>query len=236
MQKHFYLVVLFLLCCNFCLAQKLNHNSWSSLLQTHVSKNGNVNYKGFIKDSVKLNKYLNELSYTTPNETWTENETLAYWINAYNAFTIQLIIRNYPLESIKDLKNPWGKKFITLHGKKYSLNEIEHSILRKMNEPRIHFAINCASISCPKLLNSAYYASSLEEQLTKATKDFFADSTKNTISNSALQLSKLFKWFAKDFKANGSIQEFVNFYTPIEVSPKAKISYLDYQWQLNEQH
>jgi hypothetical protein len=103
--------------------------------------------QGLSKDS-KLQAYLNELSANVPTKSWSKNATLAYWINAYNAYTVKLILDNYPTKSIKDINDPWGKKFFSLEIK-YSLEEIEHEILRKMNEPRIHFAINCASFLVP---------------------------------------------------------------------------------------
>lgn len=103
-----------------------------------------------------------------------------------------------------------------------------------MNEPRIHFAIVCASISCPKLLNQAYTANQLEKQLTQATQDFLADTNKNQITSNELKLSKIFKWFATDFKQNGSIIPFLNTYTQTPISPKASISYKTYNWNLNE--
>ncbi len=103
-----------------------------------------------------------------------------------------------------------------------------------MNEPRIHFAIVCASVSCPKLLNEAYTSKNLDVQLTKATKDFLADNTKNSISTDKLELSKIFQWFAKDFKQNGALIDFLNLNTDIKISNKAKTSYKDYNWNLNE--
>jgi hypothetical protein len=116
----------------------------------------------------------------------------------------------------------------------YNLDEIEHQILRKMNEPRIHFAIVCASYSCPKLQNEAFVASNLEQQLTKATKKFLNDPERNSISKDNLELSKIFKWFAKDFKRNGSLIDFLNQYTDVKISTKARINYKDYNWDLNE--
>jgi hypothetical protein len=180
-----------------------------------------------------LNRYLNEFVKKHPNELWTKNETLAYWINAYNAFTIKLIIDNYPVKSINDISQPWDKKFIPINGKSISLNYIEHEILRKMNEPRIHFAINCASISCPKLLNEAYVPETLDGQLDNAAKEFI-NSNKNKLTSGNIKISKIFKWFKKDFETNGSIIDFINNYSEIKLSSKEKIGYLDYNWSLNE--
>lgn len=211
-----------------------NHNSWNILLQKHVSGIGNVNYKNFKTDRKELLNYLSSLGDTMPNDNWTKEDKLAYWINAYNAMTIDLILQNYPIKSIKDIKDPWGQRLWKLGNKWYNLNDIEHEILRKMDEPRIHFAIVCASYSCPKLQNKAFYAENLKEQLTNATKEFLSDSERNEISENDLKLSKIFQWFTKDFKQNGSLIDFLNTYSEIQISEKAKISYKDYNWDLNE--
>lgn len=210
------------------------HEGWNTLLQKYVSENGNVDYEGFKNEREKLLSYFKVLNQTLPKETDSKAYTLTFWINAYNAFTIDLILRHYPIKSIKDIKNPWDQRYWKLGGKWYNLNDIEHEILRKMNEPRIHFAIVCASISCPKLQNKAFTASKLEQQLTDATKGFLSDDTRNSISENNLELSKIFQWFSKDFKQNGSLIDFLNQYTTIEISAKAKKSYKDYNWNLNE--
>lgn len=215
-------------------APTINHAKWNVLLQKNVAKNGTVNYKGFQKDSKELKMYLNELSANVPAKSWSKNAILAYWINAYNAYTVQLILDNYPTKSIKDISDPWGKKFFTLGNKKYSLEEIEHEILRKMDEPRIHFAINCASFSCPNLRNEAYTEAKLEQQLTAAAKSFINDKTKNTITTNKIEISKIFDWFSGDFKKKGSVIDFLNQYSKVKISSKAKINYKDYNWSLNE--
>ena len=210
-----------------------SHKRWNTLLQKYVSASGNVNYQKFKTDKTTLVVYIDELAHNTPKSDWSKNEKLAYWINAYNALTIDLIIKNYPVKSIKDIKDPWGQKLWELGDKWYSLEDIEHEILRKMDEPRIHFAIVCASYSCPKLQNTAYIASKLETQLTTATKQFLSDTKRNEIKENSLKLSKIFKWFDKDFEQNGSLIDFLNKYTDVTISAKAKISYKDYNWDLN---
>jgi hypothetical protein len=215
-------------------AKSINHAKWNLLLQNNVSKNGLVNYKGFQKDSKELQLYLKELAANVPTKSWSKNAVLAYWINAYNAYTVQLILDNYPTKSIKDIANPWSKKFFSLGNKTYSLEEIEHEILRKMNEPRIHFAINCASFSCPNLLNEAYTDAKLEQQLKAVSKSFINDKTKNTITTNKIEISKIFDWFAGDFKKKGSIIDFLNQYSTVKISTKAKINYKEYNWSLNE--
>lgn len=215
-------------------AQKIDHSQWTVILQKYVSDNGKVNYKGLKNDRASLTKYIDYLSKNAPKDNWSNQEMLAYWINAYNALTVDLILRNYPVKSIKDIKKPWEQRLWKLGNKLYNLDEIEHDILRQMNEPRIHFAIVCASVSCPNLQNEAYEASKLEAQLTKATKDFLNDPTKNYISRNGLELSKIFQWFTKDFKQHGSLIDFLNQYSGINISENAKIKYKDYNWSLNE--
>lgn len=216
------------------LDEATDHNKWNALLQKNVSKDGTVNYKAFQKDGKELQSYLDELSARVPNRSWSRNATLAYWINTYNAFTVKLILDNMPIKSIKDINNPWGKKFISLANKKYSLEEIEHEILRKMDEPRIHFAINCASFSCPNLLNSAYTETKLEQQLNTVAKSFINDKSKNSITANKIEISKIFDWFAGDFKKEGSVISFLNQYSSIKINPKAKLNYKDYNWSLND--
>ncbi len=185
-------------------SRPVTHEMWDSLLQQHVSEDGKVNYQGFKRDSVRLNEYLNLLSKNHPSEqNWSREEQLAYWINAYNAFTVKLVVDNYPVQSIKDIKkgiafvnSVWDIKFIQIEGRSYDLNNIEHGILRpKFKEPRIHFAINCASASCPKLLNRAYKADRLDKQLDEAAQAFLSDPFKNKIAADRIEISKIFSWF-----------------------------------------
>ena len=215
-------------------SQKNTHQKWNELLKNHVSENGNVDYKGFKKDQVALESYLELLSKNLPEKSWTKNATLAYWINAYNAFTVKLILDNYPVKSIKKINSPWDKEFINLGNKKYSLGEIEHKILRKMNEPRIHFAINCASYSCPNLLNEAYTEKNLNNQLEAAAKSFINDKSKNNITANTIEISSIFDWFTGDFKKKGTLIDFLNKYSSVKINAKAKISYKEYNWNLNE--
>ena len=214
--------------------ESFDHSTFNDLLQKHVSKQGNVNYNGFISDRTALTNYITSLGENIPNDTWTKEDKLAYWINAYNAMTIDLILKNPSVKSIKDIDEPWDQRLWQLGNKWYNLNQIEHDILRKMNEPRIHFAIVCASVSCPKLQNTAFTSLELDKQLTNATKEFLSDSSKNNLSKKSVKLSKIFKWFAKDFKNNQSLIDFLNKYSDIEISQNASKSYKDYDWDLND--
>ncbi len=222
----------------------VDHVVWDSLVQAHVSEDGWVDYKGFIEDSVRLNRYLNLLSQHHPNKAhWTRDEQLAYWINAYNAFTVQLIIRHYPIKSIRKItwtipfiNTPWKIKFIHIQGIFYSLGQIEHDILRKQfQEPRIHFAINCASYSCPPLLNHAYQANQIDTQLNHAAVRFINDPLRNKISKNKVEVSSIFLWFRGDFTKDRTLKDFLNSYSNIPVRSDQSIKYLPYDWTLNEQ-
>ena len=216
------------------LIEAFNHEAFNALLIANVSETGVVNYKGFVQNKKLLEDYIISLGESLPTETWTKEDKLAYWMNAYNAMTIDLIIRNYPIKSIKDLKKPWDQRLWKLGEKSYNLNEIEHQILRKMNEPRIHFGINCASFSCPPLLNVAFNASEVDDQLEMVAIRFINDPHRNTISKMNVEISEIFSWFAKDFKKDGSLFEFLNKYSKVQIDPKARKKYKKYDWTLNE--
>jgi Protein of unknown function, DUF547 len=248
MKRYLLLIKLFLLLSIFfrspLQAAPVSHAPFTELLKKHVAANGKVNYKGFIRDSLQLNQYLKQLSDNPPQNSWSREDQLAYWINAYNAFTVQLIIRNYPLKSIKDIgsrvkipfvNTPWDIKFIRIGRKKFDLNNIEHGILReKFKEPRIHFAIVCASVSCPRLLNEAYVGNQINQQLDAQARDFINDKSRNKVSANAAQLSQIFNWFGGDFTRNGTLTEFINRYASVKINKNARITYLDYNWGLNE--
>lgn len=216
------------------ISEAFDHSIFNNLLQKHVSENGKVNYSGFQKDKAELKAYIKHLTENSSSESWSKNDQLAYWINAYNALTIDLILRNYPTKSIKDIKNPWDQRLWKFGKQWLSLNHIEHQILRKMDEPRIHFAIVCASVSCPKLQNEAFIASKLDEKLTSATREFLSDSSKNQLSENTIKLSKVFRWFKKDFEQQGSLIDFLNLYSDFKISNKAKKTFMDYNWDLND--
>lgn len=223
-------------------AKPVTHELWNDLLQKHVTDDGCVNYKGFIKDSTKLNEYLQLLSEHHPNDSWTKNERFAYWINAYNAFTIQIVIRNYPLQSIKDIgggvyriNTTWAIKFIEIEGQEYSLDNLEHDILRpRFKDARVHVAVNCASESCPPLFNKAFTADKLENQLDSLFTAFLKNETRNKITSDKVELSKIFSWFKGDFKRDGGTLQYLNKYSPVTINEDAEVSYLEYKWGLNE--
>ena len=155
---------------------------------------------------------------------------------------MKLILDHYPINSIKDIKkgipfvnSVWDITFIPMGKEKIDLNYIEHSILiKEFKDPRIHAAINCASFSCPLLRNEAYYASRLDEQLNDAMRRFVNDPQRNQLDKSNIKISKIFSWFAGDFKLNGSsVVDYLNKYAKKRVQPNAKIDFLEYQWELN---
>ncbi|PKA82533.1 uncharacterized protein DUF547 [Ulvibacter sp. MAR_2010_11] len=217
-------------------AVNVNHKQWDALLKKHVNSDGLVDYKGFQKDRAALTGYLQMLSKQEPNDDWSVQELLAYYINAYNAYTVNAILDNYPVKSIKDISGVWTKGSVPIGDNNLSLGGIENGILRKMNEPRIHFAINCASISCPKLLNEAFVASKINEQLDRATKEFI-NSDKNDLNTNNPKLSSIFDWYQKDFEVNGKqdVIGYVNRFSKTQIAKSATIQYKEYDWNLNEQ-
>jgi len=236
----------------------IDHTQWDGLVKKYVDTEGLVNYKGFLEDKKILEDYLQLISTNTPDKkTWSKDEQLAYWINAYNAFTVKLIVDHYPVESIKDIKKGvpfvstvWDMEFFSIGGKEMNLNDIEHGIIRKeFKEPRIHFAVNCASYSCPPLRNEAFTAANLDAQLTDQLKVFLADTRKNKINNpDKIEISSLFKWYSTDFTDKGFFSrifgkknrdkrliQFITPYVEEQLTKDTKIEFVDYKWTLNEQ-
>lgn len=224
----------------------VDHSSYDRLLKKYVTDKGLVNYKGFKADEKEFNQYLALLSKNPPAASWSKNEQMAYWINAYNAYTIRLILNYYPVKSIKDIGSsiqipfvttPWAAKFFSIGGEKMSLDNIEHGTLRKKyDDPRIHFALVCASMSCARLRNEAYTAAKLESQLDDQGRDFVNNPAKNKVGKETAQLSKYFDWYKGDWTKNGqSVAKWVNRYSTTKMDENARITYLDYNWKLNEQ-
>lgn len=221
----------------------VGHALWDSLLHRHVQSDGFVNYKGMIADSAALNQYLARLSAAQPDsKNWTRAEKMAFWINAYNAFTVKLIVDHYPVGSIRDIKRGvpggktvWDKKFIRIDGKQYDLNKIEHGILRPdFKDARVHAAINCASYSCPVLRNEAFVAEKLEQQLDDAMRKFINDPLRNRVSGKKAEISEIFNWFQDDFVRDaGSVRAYLNRFAHQKLSAVGQISYQTYRWDLN---
>lgn len=213
----------------------ISHDKWDQLVRKYVSASGKVNYKGFKADKANFQAYLDYLSANPPQDSWSRNKIRAYWINAYNAFTVKTIIDNYPLKSITDLGKPWDKSFINIGGKTYSLNDIEHKILRaKYFDSRIHFAVNCASFSCPKILNRAFTESNVSSQMQALAVAYINDTKHNKISPEKAELSQLFEWYKGDFTKKGSLIDYINKYSKIKLNADAEITFMPYNWNLNE--
>lgn len=211
-----------------------SHAAWNTLAQKYISSAGKVNYKGFKADIVAFDTYLKSLADNPVQSSWSRDKKMAYWINAYNAFTIKLIVDNYPVKSITDLEGgkPWDKKWIKLGDKIYSLNNIEHDILRPTyKDARIHFAVNCAAKSCPPVWNKAWTADNLNGQLERSAKAFINNTKYNAVSSRKVSISKIFEWYAVDF---GNIVDYLNKYANTKVAGGTTVTYQEYNWALNE--
>lgn len=224
------LVVLFVLFSSRVFAFDHSHQRFDGILKKYVQMDGAqglVDYKALKKDISSLDQYLSELSNITETQfqKFSKNEQLAFLINAYNAFTFKLIIDHYPVKSIKSIffiSSPWKEEFFLLFGKKTHLDYVEHGLIRKkFKEPRIHFAVVCASMGCPTIQKFAYRAEELDSQLNKAARMFINDGKKNQILPDKLEMniSKIFKWYERDFASNHkNIKHYILQYA--EISPK----------------
>lgn len=212
----------------------LSHLAFDSLLQKYVSNSGKVNYKGLKADKAALDAYCSMLTNNPGRDDWSREAKMAYWINAYNAFTLQLIVDNYPAKSILNFDGgkTWDVRRIRIGDKKYSLNNIENDILRPVfKDQRIHFAINCAAKGCPPLWNHAYTAENLNASLEERTRSFINNSSYNTFSANRAQVSKIFEWYAADF---GNLRVFLNKYAAKPLGNASAIRFNEYDWELNE--
>ncbi|MBI2841419.1 MAG: DUF547 domain-containing protein [Acidobacteria bacterium] len=227
------------------------HSAWTAVLSRYV-QDGRVDYAGLKnKGQGELSVYLRSLqSVDHPQyQQWSRDQKLAFWVNAYNAFTIRLILDHYPLDSIQSIGLLPGAAFRTsfiempaFRSDKISLNDIEHEILRKQfQEPRIHFAIVCASKGCPQLRSESYRPNDIDRQLDAAARVFVQDTARNHFdaATRTLSLSSIFKWFREDFETQaGSLPAFVARYAapPVAAAVEAKdvrVEFLDYDWSLN---
>ncbi len=265
MLRNLFISLIFITFSSWLHAETFDHSAWDTLVKAHVVSINNglatqVDYGALLQQRAKLAEYLKSLSTLPRNrfDALSTSEQLAFLINAYNAWTVELILTKYPkLESIKDLGNvissPWKKEFIPLFNDTVSLDKIEHEFIRgseRYNDPRIHFAVNCASIGCPALREEAYTGDQLDVQLEAQAQRFFADSSRNRWQNNKLQVSSIFKWYRGDFGAgwrdSNSLHEFLALYggamkLPETAMKKLKsgaleITFLDYDWRLNDTH
>ncbi|MBW2590490.1 MAG: DUF547 domain-containing protein [Deltaproteobacteria bacterium] len=220
----------------------VDHSIYATLLEKYV-KQGQVDYQGFKAEEAKLDQYLKVLE-KTDSDNLSRNEQFSFYINAYNAWTIKLILSGYPgVKSIKDLgvflKKPWKKKICRIDGDVITLDDIEHKILRpRFKDPRVHFAINCAALSCPPLISEPYRGDTLNRQLDHSVRAFINNPQRNYLEDNTLYISKIFKWFSEDFHddvvgfflkyAQGDLKKQLE-----ESKSKIKVKYLDYDWSLN---
>ncbi len=255
MKKFLFIVLFTFLLVNPSFAQ-VQHQLLTEVLKGNV-KEGVVDYKSLCKDG-RFSDYINQLINTNPDELGPNQEKLAFWINAYNAWTLKIICDNYPLKSINDLHSGglalgmilkttvWDKKIVTINNQKTSLSDIEHKIIRPVfKDPRIHFAIVCAAKGCPPLRNEAYASEKLDQQLDDQGRIFLAEEKKNSFNfeNKIAHISPIFGWFKEDFGSRPeAVLRFIARYLPeskgkslAEDSKNWRIKYTFYDWRLNEQ-
>ncbi|QDU52308.1 DUF547 domain-containing protein [Gimesia panareensis] len=230
---------------------QINHSSYNNLLKRYVDQDGYVNYTAWKRsaaDRQALQKYLTHLSQASTSIKASRESQLAFWINAYNAVTLEGILQVYPTKSIRDHTakiggyNIWDDLPLLVGSRAYSLNDIEHKVLRKMGEPRIHFAIVCASVGCPRLLNEAYTPESVNQQLAMNAQDFFSRPQNFMIDkNGTMQVSSILDWFGEDFGNNQAKRfSYLQPYLPQKaqqyaVNPQARVKFQKYDWSLNDQ-
>lgn len=223
-------------------AAEIDNSIYARLLEKYVKKR-TVDYDGFKADEARLDQYLQILSSADP-KSLTRNHRFAFYINAYNAFTIKLILTKYPqINSIKELggffSSPWSKKFFSIGGWKVSLDHIEHQVLRpEFKDPRVHFAINCAAKSCPPLLNRPYEGNIIEQQLDEQARAFINNKRSTFVKGDTLFISKIFDWFEEDFNDNPLlfIRQYAGERLKSELDaagPELNVTYLYYDWSLN---
>lgn len=220
------------------------HKSYDILLQLYVS-DGRFDYNRMWnneEDMQRLTEYIDTLETMNPAD-WSRNNALAYWINLYNAATIELVMKNYPIKSIKDIggfmrKSPWNRKVVTVAGREMTLNDIEDNISTQFQDARVHFALNNATVSYPPLSNRAYLGESLENQLEAACFMVLKDERWVKITDTEILVSQIFDWYKKDFiKSAGSVREFIAKYRKDEreaiMDATRELKFMDYNWDLN---
>ena len=223
-----------------------SHELFDQVLQEHVDEKGQVNYTKLKANPEKFEAYLDLLAVAKPTE-WSYNDQLTFWINAYNALVIKGVVDHYPITSVRKVKlfnGFFSRLKFQAAGKTYSLDQIEHGILREeFPDPRVHFAIVCASSSCPPLGNRAFSTETLEERLETVTFNFIRNPEQVRIDRAkrTVHLSKIFKWYTDDFKMGyDGVTDFLADYLPPEdaeylASTDVQLRHLDYDWTLNDQ-
>ena len=242
-MKQLITAIFFLLTINFY-GQK---NIYQSLLVSYVDPaSGYVYYKNLKSEKEKLNAYLDDLSKNSPEASWSKDKKKAYWLNVYNGNIFKLVIDNYEEQGAfeksnifslkKDGKSIWKQPFIKIAGEAYSLDHVEHQIIRKeFKDARVHAAFNSACQSGPKVANFVFTEENVDSRLTQLMDRFINDSKKNSITANKIVLSKIFEWYKGDFEAEGiNLIEFVNMYSTVKVNPNAEVSFSEFNWVLNK--
>ena len=213
--------------------KKPDYIVYDQVLTRYVTPAGLVDYKGLRKD-VNFQACRKTMSLAPPSNSWSHYEKMAYYINLYNMSTLQLICDHPEAKSIKDIPNAWDMEWIAVGKQKYSLNYIENTILRgKFSDPRIHFVINCAAKSCPKLYNHAYFPETLDKVMRKQAQEFVNDPALNEIKQDRAQLSQIFEWYRKDFVLHYSLPGYINQFSTLKMNESAVITFKEYDWSLN---
>lgn len=218
-----------------------DHSDFDAYLKKYVDERGFFRYAEAKKEGAVLDRYLARLADAKVSDL-AKNQIFALLINAYNAYTIDLILRNYPLESIKDLDDPWKQEFCRVGGHTVSLDFLEHNLLRPVFEdPRIHFGVNCASIGCPPLQRFAFAGKTVDQQLEQATRSTLARPEYLRAEGESVYTSKILSWFEKDFvDKHGSLSKFLIPYASdrakglLEAKGDGAIEFFPYDWKLNE--
>ncbi len=213
---------------------KTKDEIWAELLEN--VRSGKVDYSSLKQRKEELKKYLTMMQSEKPNDAGSKNEKLAYYINLYNASTVSLILDNYPLKTIRDITNPWDIKFVKTGTEVMTLNELENNLIRPtFKEPRIHFALNCAAVACPKLSSRPFQALKLEDQLQKATEQFLNDSSYGMrVEGKNVYLSQIFEWYAADFGGKEKLLNWITKNTSKDLKGYKLKGFIEYNWALND--
>ncbi len=249
---NYFAMICFLLFFNATFAVAFDFSGWDALVKKHVKTTtidgvvlNSVAYKS-LKGDHEFKKLIEELKTASLDDLKTQEEKLSFWINVYNILAVKVVVDNYPVQSIEDVgslfKSVWKRPAGEVAGQARTLDEVEHEILRKMGEPRIHVAIVCASVSCPDLRKEAFTPDRLNEQLDDQVKMFLENTGKGLkidAKKKRVYVSSIFKWFEEDFEPQGGVAAFISRYATAAQQKNiekygGKLKYLDYNWDLNE--
>jgi len=256
-KKSLFIVIAVFLLLTFRIAgaATFDFSDWDTLLKKYVYEGTKKNVRltlikyRLLRNDKQFKDLIDKLEKFPINSLKSKNEKLSFWINVYNIMAVKLVSDNYPVESIKDIgswfNQVWDRNAGIVGGKEYSLNDIEHGILRKMGEPHIHVAIVCASVSCPDLAVKSYNPDELNSQLDYQMERLLANETKGLFvhqTEATIYISRIFKWFKKDFQKHGGVLKCIGNHAPTEARKHLKyvergdysIRYLNYNWNLNE--